>query len=98
MFLITDLIDYYIHPKYVVMRGIEIDNRAIMFLGANPVFTKDEYGNKVMRFSNCKYEYYKDRIHTRIWSFKGLINWRRMVGSDTKFLQKVSGKWIRLAT
>ena len=29
--------NYYKNPKYRIMQGIKIDNRAVMFLGANPI-------------------------------------------------------------
>ena len=96
MFFICDLIDYYLNPKYVVMKGIGIDNRAIMFLGVTSWRGKDGYGNKVIKFKNQKYEYYYNKIYIRIWTIKQLKHWRKMIGVDTRCLEKRKGKWCRL--
>ena len=87
MFFIFDIIDYWLHPKYVVMRGVKIDNRMIMFIGAHPVFSKDEYGNKVVSFSNVNSAYYAKAIHKRIWTFGELRKWRRLIGKTTMCLR-----------
>ena len=87
MFLI-DLIDYWLHPKYVVMRGIKIENRMIMYIGANPVYSKDDHGNKTVSFSNCDFNYYATNIYKRIWTLKELIKWRRLIGKTSRCLRK----------
>jgi len=94
MFYIADIIEYYFKPKYVVMKGIGIDNRAIMFLGNVKQYGSDSYGNKTIKFKNQKYEYYYSNIHERIWSSKRLKHWRRLIGDDTKCLQKIKGEWV----
>jgi len=87
MFFIFDLIDYWLHPKYVVMRGIKIENRMIMFIGSNPVFSETLSGDKILRFSNNSAAFYKDNIYKRIWTYRELIKWRRLIGKTTRCLR-----------
>ena len=88
-------LDYYRKPKYVVMKGISVGNRSIMYIGANPTFRVDDYGNRVVTFSNCKHEYYASNIYRRVWTKKALIKWRRLIGDDTRCLVKTGLKWQR---
>jgi hypothetical protein len=80
----------------VVMKGLQMGNRAIMYIGAHPEFKKDDYGNSVVSFKNCKNEYYSSNIYRRIWTFKQLLRWRRLVGVDTKCLARSYFKWRRV--
>lgn len=86
---------YYFRPKYVVMKGLQIENRAIMFIGAHPKWASDDYGNAVVRFKNCKYEYCRGKVYRRIWTMRGLRKWRKLVGPDTKCLTKEFFGWRR---
>jgi len=90
------LIKYYFRPKYVVMKGVQIENRAIMYIGAHPEFKKDDHGNSVVNFKNCKHEYYASNIYLRIWTFKSLLKWRRLTGRGTRVLSKNCFKWQRV--
>jgi len=87
MFFIFDFIDYWLHPKYVVMRGVKIENRMIMFIGANPVFFETLSGDKILRFSNNRSAFYKGNIYKRIWTYRELIKWRRLIGKTTMCLR-----------
>jgi len=88
----------YLNPKYVVMRGIGIDGRFIAFLGANPKVRINEYGNKVISFSNRGNEYYASNVYKKINTMKGLIFWRRLLGRDIKCIKKESGRYVRVRT
>jgi len=87
MWFIADLIDYWFHPKYVIMRGVQMDDRAIMFIGANPVITTSDCGNKMVAFSNHDNQYYMSAMYKRIWTFKELLKVRRLVGKGFKCLR-----------
>ncbi len=87
MFFIFDIIDYLLHPKYVVMRGIKIENRMIMFIGSHPVFSETLSGDKILRFSNNNAVFYKKNIYKRIWTYRELIKWRRLIGKTTMCLR-----------
>ena len=87
MFFMFDIIDYWLHPKYVVMRGIKIEKRMIMFIGAHPVCAETLSGDKILRFSNNDATFYKDNIYKRIWTYRDLIKWRRLIGKTTKCLR-----------
>ena len=67
-------------PKYVVMRGVQIENRALMFLGVNPAFSHDPNFGWVVTFSNKGRSYYADSIYKIIWSRKSLMKWRKLLG------------------
>jgi hypothetical protein len=92
------LIRYYFRPRYVVMKGLQIDNRAFMFIGARATFLKDEYGNSIMSFSNNEHQYYTDRIYKRIWTFKQLMKWRRLLGKEMKVVEHRNFRWQELKT
>lgn len=86
----------YLNPKYVVMRGIGIDGRFIAFLGANPKISTNDYGNKVISFSNRTNEYYADNIYKKIHTMKDLIFWRKLLGKDVKCIKKENGRHVRV--
>ena len=58
---IANGIKYLLKPKYVVMKGLEIENRAIMFIGKNIEFV----GNNRIKFSNDTGTYRKKNIHKK---------------------------------
>lgn len=87
---------YYRNPRYVVMKGLSIENRALMFVGANPTFKKDEYGSSVVTFTNHDLEYYPSNIYKRIWTFKELMRWRRLLGKGPRCVQCNYGQWSRV--
>ncbi len=91
-----ELLRYYFRPRYVVMKGIQVENRAIMYIGANPKFKKDDFGNTVVSFSNCTSEYFASNIYCGIWTFKSLLKWRRLIGGNTKCLARHYFKWHRV--
>jgi len=84
-----------LYPKYVIMKGIQIDNRAIMFLGINTKLTKEKlYNHNVLEFSNHSSQYYTSNIYKRIYTFKQLLKWYRLLGKkDSKCLEYKSFKW-----
>lgn len=85
-------------PKYVVMKGIQIENRAAMFLGINPVFSYDDYFGWVVNFSNKKGSYYPDKIHTIIWTRRSLRKWRKLLSKngDTSILAREFFVWSKI--
>lgn len=87
------LIKYYFRPRYVVMKGLQIDNRRVMFIGAVQAFSKDDYGNSVMNFKNSPHRYYADKIYKRIWTFRQLMKWRRLLGSKTTVVKYELFRW-----
>ena len=102
--------NYYKNPKYRIMQGIKIDNRAVMFLGANPIKPLDtseqlktfgyidkEIQEMKISFKNQKFTYWKSKMYCRIWTFKQLIKWARLVGGKgSKVLEYKNNKWIAL--
>ena len=78
-----------VRPKYLVMRGVRVGNRMILFIGSHPEYSRDEYGNKVVRFSNRSGEYYQSNIYRKIRTFKQLIKWYRLIGSGSRVIEKV---------
>jgi len=104
---IKKLYNYYKNPKYMIMKGIQINNRAIMFLGATPISPRDReeemkthgyidesYQKLKISFKNQKYTYYKSNVHKVIWTFKELIRWRRMLPkNDSRCLEYRNLKW-----
>tara|TARA_R110002012_G_scaffold275534_1_gene462172 strand:- start:1 stop:291 length:291 start_codon:yes stop_codon:yes gene_type:complete len=78
------------------MRGVRIGNRAIMFIGTQPRFIKDAYGNIGVGFKNQDNEFYASNIYKRIWTFKQLIKWRRLIGKNNyAILDKKGSEWVR---
>ena len=90
------------------MKGLQIENRAIMFLGARPITprdTRDEiethgyvdegYQKRKVSFKNQKATYWKSNMYCRIWTFKGLIKWaRKLPGGESRCLEyKVPSGW-----
>lgn len=96
----------YLHrPGYVIMKGACVDDRCLLFLGANAIYSKDDYNNTLVSFSNRKqiygddrYFYYSNKIYIRIWTFRQLIKWRRLLGkSGERVLRKNAlNKWERV--
>jgi len=92
------------------MKGIQIENRAIMFLGARPIPPKDRkreiethgyvdegYQKLKISFENQKYTYWRSSRYKIIWTFKDLIRWRRMLPKDdSRCLEKVKGQWQKI--
>ena len=64
-----------LYPKYVIMKGVQIENRAIMFLGIDTELVYDDYGYPELKFSNMKANYYRNNIYKRIYTFKELLTW-----------------------
>jgi len=93
---LNDLLSYFL-PKYLIMKGIQIDNRTIMFIGAHPKYAVDDYGNKILTFSNTDTTaYYASNIHARIYTLKGLRKWRKLIGRrNQRCLSKVFFSWVR---
>ena len=79
---ILKIIKYWFKPKCVVMKGIQINNVALMFIGYNPQYSTDDFGVKTVKFSNHKSEFYVSNIYRRIWTLKSLCKWRRLIGKD----------------
>lgn len=92
---LIELYKYWINPKYRIMNGIRIENRAIMFLGADPIepldtktemkihgYVDENYQKSKISFKNQKYTYYKSNKYCTIWTFKQLIKWRRLLPKD----------------
>jgi len=105
---IIRLLKYVYNPRYVIMQGVRIDNRAIMLLGARPCEPKDtkdemrihgyidkEAQRLKISFENQDYTYWKSNRYKIIWTFKELIFWRKMLPSgNSKCLEKTPfGKW-----
>ena len=104
---IKHYLEYKSNPRYVIMQGIQIDNRAIMFLGARPCEPKDrrreldihgyvdESAQRLkISFENQELTYWKSNRYKIIWTFKELMYWRRMLpNNNSKCLEKTNGKW-----
>ena len=83
------LLRYFHKPRYVIMKGICVEDRCLLYLGVNAEYSKDDYNNTLVSFSNRKqiyggerYFYYSNRLYKRIWTFKQLIRWRRLLGKS----------------
>jgi len=51
-----------------------------MFIGKNPTFKYDEdYDIKIVTFDNIYGEFYTKNIYKRVWSFRSLCKWRRLI-------------------
>ena len=93
---IKKCIEYLINPKYVVMKGIQIDNRAIMFIGARPTapydkkreieihgYVSEDTQKLKISFENQKYQtYWKSNKYKTIYTFRELMFWVRLVGAN----------------
>lgn len=86
------------NPKYLVMKGIQVEDRFIAFLGANPVYGESEFGVKTVTFSNQKYEYWASNTYKRIYTMRELYFWRRLLGSGTKVITKRKKKHVRVGS
>jgi len=78
--MINKLLCLLFAPKYVIMKGVQIENRALMFLGINPVFSHDKSFGWIVTFSNIDQSYYADNIYKIIWSRKSLRKWQKLLG------------------
>jgi hypothetical protein len=81
---------YFFRPKYVVMHGVRIENRTIMFIGAHP-----QCKDGIVTFSNRGDAYYASNTHKVIWTHRELHKWRRLIGKDTRCLKREFFKWSR---
>jgi len=85
MFFIADFIEYFFRPKYVIMRGAHIDNRALLFIGSSAIYIREdnigyvEFRNMNNIF-NKPYRYYSSNIYKKIYSRKELKKWRKLLG------------------
>ena len=110
MINIFKCIEYYRNPKYRIMKGIQIQNRAIMFLGANPRppkdkarliethgYVDDSIQSLKISFKNQNDTYWKSNMYCRIWTFKGLIKWARILPKNgNAVLELKYGKWNKI--
>ena len=80
------------------MKGIQIDNRAIMFLGIDTELGKEKYyGSSILKFSNMTSKYYPSNIHKRIYTFKQLLKWRRLLNrTNSECLEYRNFKWQKI--
>jgi len=106
---IKKLINYYLSPKYRIMKGIQIDNRAIMFIGAYPIeprdtveeirihgYVDDSFQKLKISFKNQTATYYKSNQYKTIWTFRELLKWRRLLPrDDSRVLEKTLTGWKR---
>lgn len=76
---IKKFINYYKKPKYIIMKGIQIQNRAILFIGVDADFSREHE----VKFSNHKQPYWRSNILKRIWTFKELLEWRRKLPENS---------------
>lgn len=80
------------------MKGLGIDGRFIAFIGAHPEIKINEYGNKEVSFSNRRCNYYYGNVYKKIYTFKDLIFWRRLLGHDIKYIKKQGKTYVRVIT
>lgn len=90
-----NFLKYYLKPRYVIMKGISIEDRAIMFIGAHPKFEKNNIGQRLVTFKNRRNKYYASNIYKRIWTLKSLIKWRRLIGKNNKCIVRKNFKHYR---
>lgn len=109
---IRAILSYYKNPRYVVIQGVTNGNRAVMSLGARPLEVPNIYYEEIRIHGYCdktvlencisyqnqpNMSWYKSRIYTRVWSFKELMRWRRLLPSKGfRTLEKIGGKWYRI--
>lgn len=80
------------NPKYVILRGVHIENRILLWLAKNPeIVETEEFGTvlqaEVLDFGAWKTEqYWRKKPYKIIWTYKELIDARRKLG---KTLRKV---------
>ena len=88
---------FFAAPKYIVMQGIAINNRILLFIRHNPIYSKDLYGNKIITFDGDKNTYYADNIYRRIRTMKQLIFWSRLLGkSRFSVVEKIGRRFKRI--
>lgn len=109
---IRGILSYYKNPKYVVIQGITNNNRAVMSLGARPLEIPNIYYEEIRIQGYCdksiqedhiSYQnqpglsWHKSRIYVKIWSFKELMRWRRLLPSKGfRTLENIRGKWYKI--
>jgi len=90
---IKNIYEYYKNPKYRIMKGVCINNRCVLFMGAYPIKPKDIaksykihgycdedfYNKHYISFENQNYTYSKSNRLCTIWTFRQLIKWRRIL-------------------
>ena len=105
-----DFIGSIVNPKYRIMKGIQIGNRSIFFIGAYPIPPRDTkteieihgYIDKnaqsmKISFNNQPLTYWKSGIYRRIYTFKQLLRWRRLLPhTGSVVLEKRFHKWDRI--
>ena len=93
-----NLVSIFKKPKYVIMKGAHVGNRALLFMGANPKYKVDDYGNTLISFSNTGDDwYYESRIYIKIYTRRKLIKWRRLLGKNKRtVLERRIGKWCEI--
>ena len=102
-------IEYYKNPRYVIIKGVTNDNRAIMSLCARPVYPPHIYQESITIYGYCcdsvldsyvsyknqkKLSWHKDKVYKKIWTFKELRKWRKMLPpTGFRCLEKINIKW-----
>ena len=97
------IFDYYKNPKYRIMKGVRIDNRALLFLAACPITPRnlqeeykihgycdeDFHRKHYISFKNQKFTYSKSNMLCVIWTFRNLLKWARLLKTNAGDYQKV---------
>ena len=102
---------YYKNPKYRVMKGLCINSRCVLFIGAYPTFPykgkreeiktqgyyDEDFLKSLVEFKNQKYTYYKSNKVITIWTFRQLLKWRRLLPREGhRILEKRNNKWYKI--
>ena len=110
---IKDIYNYWKNPKYMVMKGVCIDDRCVLFIGAYPTcphkykdkeikiqgYCDEAYLKFLVEFKNQEFTYYKSNKLCTIWTFKELIKWRRLLPKEGyTVLEKKDKEWQHIVT
>lgn len=93
----------YTNPKYRIMKGIQIENRCIMYLGAHPIKPRDGQSKSTIyiSFKNKKGIYLRSNTYKKIHTFKQLIRWVRLLSDgnrcfNSKCLEYKNFEWNQI--
>jgi len=73
----------FLFPTMLIMHGIKVENRTILFIGENPTYLIGDFGSRCVKFSNSEHTYYRSNIYRRIRSARYLKYWQNLLGNES---------------
>jgi hypothetical protein len=84
-------------PKHLILKGCQVENRAALTLGLKASYSKDDYGNRVVSFSNTgDSKYYLNNCEEVIKTKRRLLWWKRQFKGyplNFRVFSKSFGRW-----